>query len=589
MQEPKSVLGKYWQQRIVYEDLVASISREFQVPDFLARLIAMRVNDIFAAQEYLDPRLKVLLPDPFHLKDMDKAVNRLIYAIENNEKICVFADYDVDGATSSALIKNVLREIGVNCDIYVPDRIAEGYGPTPEAMYKIRNTGVKLLITVDCGSLAFEALECANEAGLDTIVIDHHISMDSLPKAVAVVNPNRLDESSAYKYLAAVGVSFLFMVGLISSLRKNSFFNANKPEPNLMNQLDLVALGTVCDVMHLKGLNRAFVAQGIKIAKQRLNIGYKALCDIAQLDEAINCYHLGFILGPRINAGGRVGKSSLGASLLSTTSLLEAEKIAAELDIHNNDRKVMELNIIAEAEEIALTQADDAMLFIAKEGWHPGVIGIVAGRLKERYNKPVAVIAINDGIGKASCRSVAGVNFGSALIEAKLHGLLIAGGGHSMAAGFTVEIDKLELLRQFLNAQFAKNLSESVLHLHEHYDYTLTTSAVNFDLLDQINRLEPFGVGNPSPVFRFEKMFVLKADIVGEKHIRTLLAPSYDAYGSKPLPSIAFNSVGTAISDVLMSQKPLDFSVFGALKVNKWQNNETIQLDIKDIMLHCPL
>ena len=586
MQNSKSLLGKYWQQRQVNEDFAKQIGFELQLNDLLARIISTRVNDIFAAKNYIAPKIKNLLPSPFHLNDMDKAVSRLIDAILNHEKICIFADYDVDGATSSALIKNVLQEINVKSDIYVPDRIVEGYGPTPGSMKKISQQGAKLLITVDCGSVAFEALENAYDAGLDTIVIDHHISLDRLPKAVAVVNPNRLDETSKYKNLAAVGVSFLFMIGVISKLRELNFFKKHDIiEPNLIKQLDIVALGTVCDVMQLTDLNRALVAQGIKIAQQRTNIGYRALCDIAGLEEPINCYHLGFILGPRINAGGRVGKSYLGANLLSTKSEVEAKKFAAELDIHNNDRKAIELSVIESAKEHAKQQADLPMLFISQEGWHPGVIGIVAGRLKEIYNKPVAVIALNGEIGKASCRSIKGVDFGTALIEANNQGLLIAGGGHAMAAGFTVERSKLVQLQQFLNNQFAKALVNSQEHLLEHFDCYLTSKAANIDLINEIARLEPFGHGNPSPVFKFEKMYVLKADIVGEKHIRTLLAPSYEAHGGTPLASISFGTVGTAIGEVLMSPKPMDISVFGNLKINKWNNRETVQLHIKDVIV----
>ena len=409
----KSVLGKYWFASSYDEAFISEMTRMLGVNDFLSRMISTRVDSLDSAEKYLDPKIKTQLPDPFHLKDMDLAVARLIKAIESKEKICIFADYDVDGATSSALIKNILEQIHINADIYVPDRIAEGYGPSAEAMQRIKDSGASLIITVDCGSVAFEALEYASDLGMDVIVVDHHISMDELPKAVAVINPNRLDETSECKNLAAVGVSFLFLVGLVSKLKEKDYFAKNNfNPPNLIQQLDIVALGTVCDVMQLTGLNRAFVAQGLKVARSRGNLGYKTLCDVSNIQEAINCYHLGFILGPRINAGGRVGKSSLGANLLSTSSTSEAVKIAEELDMHNQERKVIELVMLDEAMEKAIHQENDPMLFISGEGWHPGVIGIIAGRLKEKYNKPTAVIAINDGFGKASCRSVKGVDFG---------------------------------------------------------------------------------------------------------------------------------------------------------------------------------
>ncbi|GAB4162671.1 MAG: single-stranded-DNA-specific exonuclease RecJ [Rickettsiaceae bacterium] len=582
----KSVLGKYWLPRLYDENFVSEISRTLGVSDLLARVISGRAASLAEAAHFLDPKIKTLLPDPFHLKDMDKAIERLYDAICAKEKICIFADYDVDGATSAALLKNVFKEIGVDADIYVPDRIAEGYGPTREAMQKIKEQGASLVITVDCGSVAFEALEHATTVNLDVIVIDHHLSLDSLPKAVAVINPNRLDETSEHKNLAAVGVSFLFAVGLCKFLKEKGFFEQNSlTPPDLMKQLDLVALGTVCDVMQITGLNRAFVAQGLKVAKARANVGYSSLCDIAAIEEALNCYHLGFIIGPRINAGGRVGKSNLGAMLLSTDSIEQAVRIAMELDGYNEERKAIELFMLEEAEQIAKEQAEEPMLFIARHGWHPGVIGIVAGRLKEKYNKPVAVVALNEGVGKASCRSVMGVDFGCKIIEAKQRELLIAGGGHAMAAGFTVAESKIPQLKQFLSKEFSKALRASDVYLHEHYDLDLTTSAANIALMTEINKLEPFGNGNPAPVFKFTGVYVLKADIVGTKHIKILFAPTRESYGSRPISAIAFNAVGTEMESVIMSPKPQSLSVLGRLKINNWQNKETVQLQLQDILI----
>lgn len=582
----KSVLGKYWFATPYDEAFVSELSRTYGVSDFLSRMISGRVSSLDHAGKYLDPKIKSLLPDPFHLKDMDLAVERLIKAISLREKICIFADYDVDGATSSALIKNVLRQIRIDSDIYVPDRIAEGYGPSAKVIQKIKDSGATLIVTVDCGSVAFDALEHASKLGMDVIVIDHHISMDELPKAVAVINPNRLDEISEYKNLAAVGVSFLFLVALISKLKEDDYFSKNNiAPPNLIKQLDIVALGTVCDVMQLTGLNRAFVSQGLKVAKARENVGYKTLCDVANIQEAINCYHLGFIIGPRINAGGRVGKSSLGANLLSTTSTSNAIKMAKELDIYNQERKSIELAMLDEAMEKAKEQKNDSMLFISGEGWHPGVIGIVAGRLKEKYNKPTAVIAVNDGIGRASCRSVRGVDFGCKIIEAKQKELLIAGGGHSMAAGFTVSADKMQELKVFLNSEFRKSLAGSDIHLHEQYALDLTSSAATLELVSEINIMEPFGNGNPAPIFRFSNVYVLKADIIASKHIRIMFAPSRDSHSSKPLAAIAFNVVGTELENVLLSRKAHSLSVFGTLKINSWQDRETVQLQLKDIII----
>jgi single-stranded-DNA-specific exonuclease len=335
--------------------------------------------------------------------------------------------------------------------------------------------------------------------------------------------------------------------------------------------------------MTLTGLNRTLVAQGLKVAKKRANIGYKVLAEVAAINEAVNCYHLGFVLGPRINAGGRVGKSYLGANLLSTTNEEEAFGIAKELERYNQERKAIEFAVMQEAIEIAKSQEDNSSIFVVGSGWHQGVIGIVAGRLKEKYNKPVAVITITDGIAKASCRSIKGVDYGGAILEAKLKGYVAAGGGHEMAAGFTATEDKLEELKQFLSTRFANSMKDSTAHITKYYECDLTTSSVNFDLLDKIQILEPFGNGNVPPTFRFSGVFVLKADLVANNHIRFILAPTKDAYGYKALQGIAFNAVGTPIADALLSAKAKKLDVLGQLKINKWQDSQSIQLQLVDI------
>ena len=582
----KSVLGYNWSASIIDEYFVNELTKYLQISDFLARLLSRRVGSPEEAFHFLNPKIKSMLPDPFHLLDMENGVKRTIEAINNREKICIFADYDVDGATSSALLKNIFKELGIDIDIYVPDRIEEGYGPTSAAMQKLKDRKVDLLITVDCGSVAFEALNHAAEIGMDVIVIDHHISLDQFPKAVAVINPNRIDETSIHKNLAAVGVSFLFSIALCSILRKEGFFEKNGLSfPDLMKQLDLVALGTVCDVMTLTGLNRAFVAQGLKIARNRTNVGYAALCDISELTEAINCYHLGFVIGPRINAGGRIGDSSLGAALLSTRNYQQALEISKELDVHNNNRRAIESVILEEAYMIAESQANNSIIFVSGKGWHPGVIGIVAGRLKEKYNKPVAVIAVNDSIGKGSCRSVKGCDFGKALIEAKSNDLLIAGGGHAMAAGFTICETKMPMLQGFLSERFARIMKDSTSHLEQYYEMDLSPASLDEGLIEDMNLLEPFGNGNPAPVFKISNLFVLKADIVGGKHIKVIFAPIRHSYSSKSISAIAFNAVNTPIAEIILSKKSHNLSVFGNLKLNNWQNNQSLQLQIKDLVV----
>jgi single-stranded-DNA-specific exonuclease len=581
----KSVSGKVWQQRNINEYYVLELKNKLGISDLLARILSSRVPSIEAGHSFLSSKIKHLLPDPFHLLDMDKAVDRTIAALTKKEKIFIFADYDVDGATSSALLKNIFRDLNHDVEIYVPDRIEEGYGPSEYSFHKIKDFGAQLVITVDCGTSSYEALKYAKQIGLDIIVIDHHISTSLPLEPIAIVNPNRIDETSSFTYLAAVGVSFLFAAALLSELKKQSYFHKIQP-PNLLQYLDLVALGTVCDVMPITDLNRAFVSQGLKVMKQRLNIGIKILCDIAGIAEALNCYHLGFILGPRINAGGRVGKSNLGANLLSTTLESEAHILAAQLEKHNNERKVMELVMIEQAIAIAENQNNQHLLFIVGHDWHAGVIGIIAGRLKEKFNKPVAVIALVNGVGKASCRSITGIDFGKKIIEAKNKGLVVAGGGHAMAAGFTVTKDKLAELEDFLNNLFAKDFANSTFDAIEEYEAELTPNSLNMPLLEELNILEPFGNGNPEPIFRISSLFVLKADIIAGKHIRCLLAPSKDSVASKTVQAIAFNATNGPIETALMNKKALNIDAIGSLKINSWQEQKRIQLNIKDLIVN---
>lgn len=586
--EKESALGKIWHKINVNEDLASQIKTHLNISDLLSTLIARNSRNLEEAAGIFQPKIKTLLPDPFHLRDMQKGVDRVIKAILGKEKICIFADYDVDGATSSALLKNIFDELGVDSFIYVPDRITEGYGPNSVSMQYIKNQAVSLVITVDCGSVAFEAIEYANEIGLDVIVIDHHLTIDQMPKAVAIINPNRLDEISEYKNLAAVGVSFLFAVGLCATLKQQNFFLANnKLFPNLMNQLDLVALGTVCDVMPLTGLNRAFVAQGLKVAGRRQNIGYNMLCDIAAIESAPNPYHLGFILGPRINAGGRVGKSSLGARLLSTKNEQEAKLLAIELNQYNEERKAIELMLLDEAKQQAEIQKDNSLIFIIGPKWHPGVIGIIAGRIKEQYNKPVAVIALSEeGIGKASCRSVKGVDFGCEIIDAKQKGLLVSGGGHAMAGGFTVLEKNLPLLQEFFALKFDRLLANYRGHLNAYYDFEIKTDAVNIELLREIEQLEPYGLGYSTPLFKFSNMYVLKADIIGGKHAKIIFAPDKKSYSKNTLSAISFNITDTKLQDIIFSKKPLLLDLIGKLQINKWQNTEKIQLVLEDVIIN---
>ncbi|MBM3541284.1 MAG: single-stranded-DNA-specific exonuclease RecJ, partial [Alphaproteobacteria bacterium] len=437
-----------------------ALAQRLELPEIVGRVMAGRGVTLDTADAYLNPTLRALLPDPSHLRDMDKAAARLAKAVMAGERIAIFGDYDVDGATSAALLHRFLSAVGAPPRLYIPDRMAEGYGPNAAALRRLASEGVAVVVTVDCGIVAFEALEEGAEAGLDVVVVDHHVAEPRLPRAHAVVNPNRLDETSPLKQLAAVGVAFMLAIATNRALRAAGWYGAGRPAPDLLDWLDVVALGTVCDVVPLTGLNRALVTQGLKIMARRANAGLAALADVARLDEAPAAYHAGFVLGPRVNAGGRVGESDLGVRLLTTEDPAEAAALAKRLDAHNRERQALE----ARALDGALAQAmgeTGPLVLVAHGSWHPGVIGIVASRLVERFNRPAAVVALAGAEGKGSARSVPGVDMGAAVIAARQAGHLANGGGHPMAAGFTVSAAKLDALRAFLaeriGAEIARN------------------------------------------------------------------------------------------------------------------------------------
>ncbi|MCD6034415.1 MAG: recJ [Rickettsiales bacterium] len=584
----KPVNGVSWRLRNSDERLVLALSQRLDIPEIVAKVLAGRQVPLETAADFLEPTLKKLLPDPFHLLDMDKAAVRIVEAIQKREHIAVFGDYDVDGATSSALLKRFFQMIGHNITIYIPDRIKEGYGPNIPALLSLRKEGVSLVITVDCGTVSFEPLKAAKDAGLDVIVIDHHLGAPELPEAVAVVNPNRLDETSPHRHMAAVGVSFLLAVAVNARLREAGLTTA----ANLLSLLDLVALGTVCDVMPLTGINRAFVTQGLKILSARQNLGLRALCDIAKLDSAPTAYHLGFVLGPRINAGGRVGKSDLGAILLSTADSDVAFTIAPELDRLNLERKVLEEEVLAQAMEQGEAQdlTGQPLIFAQGKGWHPGVIGIIASRLKERFHKPAIVIAIDEkGIGKASARSVAGVDFGATVGQAKLEGLLLEGGGHAMAAGFSVEASRIPALVNFFATHFAKGVAAYQETRGLECDAILTTHGITPELAALIERAGPFGVGNPTPRFILAGCYLAGAEIVGKDHIRCFLG-SEQRTGNKiasektgSLKAMAFRAVGTPLGDFLLGTKGTSCHVVGQLRLNHWQGRTSAEFTVEDI------
>ncbi len=579
-----SLSGKRWLARPCDERQALALAQGRGLPELVGRVLAARGVTDETCDGFLTPTLKALLPDPSRFRDMDTAAERIAQAIRTGESVAVFGDYDVDGATSAALLRRFFRSVGAELRVYVPDRVKEGYGPNAPALLRLKADGAGLVVTVDCGVSAFAALEAAAAVGLDVVVLDHHAAEPRLPLALALVNPNRLDEDGAYRTLCAAGVTFLTIVAVNRVLRRSGFY-ADREEPQLMDWLDLVALGTVCDVVPLTGLNRALVAQGLKVMARRANPGLAALSDVAGVKEKPDAYHAGFVLGPRVNAGGRVGASDLGARLLSTDDPVEAMELAQILEIHNTERRAIEQVVLDDALERVAAESGRAseLVFVAGEGWHPGVIGIVAARLKERYSRPACVVALEETsggvvIGKASGRSVRGVDLGAAVIAARQEGLLIGGGGHRMAAGFTVAGDKLEALRDFLTARVAEQLAAAPLVPTLELDGALSVGAATTALVETLNTLGPYGTGNAEPRFAIADARVVRADVVGANHVRCILQGN----DGGRLKAIAFRALDSAMGQALLTGRGTPFHLAGILRIDRWNGAETVQLLIDD-------
>ena len=574
----RSVLGRRWVSRGGDDRLGLALAQRLSVPEIVGRMMAARGIDLDSAASFLNPTLRDLLPDPARLQDMDAAAARLVAAIQGGEMIAVFGDYDVDGATSSALLHRFFSTIGVPLRIYIPDRMTEGYGPNLPALLKLRAEGVAIVITVDCGTTAFAPLEAAAKAGLETIVVDHHTAEPSLPMAAAVINPNRLDDTSHCGQLAAVGVTFLLIVALNRALRTAGWYGNGRAEPDLRQWLDLVALGTVCDVVPLTGVNRALVAQGLKVMARRGNPGLAALGDVARLSEMPSAYHAGYILGPRINAGGRVGKSDMGARLLSTDDATLAADLARQLDILNTERRAIEQAVLTDAiGRVEREARDDRFLLVAGEGWHAGVIGIVAARLKERFNRPACVAAIENGVAKGSGRSIPGFDMGAAIIAARQAGLLINGGGHAMAAGFTVAESSIGALREFVAGRVKAMATDGLMPVLT-VDATLAARGASPEIAQIVEQLGPFGSGNPEPRFAIPDMKVVRADVVGENHVRAILSGS----DGQRLKAIAFRSLESSLGQALLGARSAPLHVAGHLRVDNWQGQSGVQLLLDD-------
>ena len=569
-----SVKQKRWSLKNIEERKVNKLVQDLQISDFLARIICARDIDISNVEGFLNPSLKNNLPSPFEIKDMSLAVDRISKAFLMKEKIAIFGDYDVDGATSSAVLYKSFTQFGIVPTIYIPDRQKEGYGPNKKALKNLKAQGTNLVITVDCGITSFDELDYAKEINLDVIVVDHHVPEARLPNAIALVNPNRIDDPTNLGMLAAVGVSFMLIGALKNKLQSLGYLK-EKDSINLSSILDLVALGTICDVVPLIGPNRAFVKHGLKVMSKRQNKGIDALFKISEIEDFPSVFHAGFILGPRINAGGRVGESDLGAKLLTTDDGAYAKDISIHLNTLNEERKKLESNVLDEAIKMAKNYQDSNFLVLHGKNWHPGVIGIVASRIVEQFNKPTIIIAENHCESKGSGRSVSGKDIGSMITAAKQSGILANGGGHPMACGLTINSDRINDLRTFLN-----NFSNRSNNLVKNYliDMAISVSGAIPDLIKELSLIEPFGAGNPEPKFIIKDVNLFNSKIVGEKHVKCSISDSTN----RRLDAIAFRSVGTALGKSLLNN--YHAHVIGRLKISEWNGRENIQMHIEDVI-----
>lgn len=575
-----SLTGRAWRWRRGNMDLGGGGGLESDLIDQLLLARGVPADDL---QRHRTPSLREFLPDPSEFRDMDAAAERLAQAVLTSETVTIYGDYDVDGATSAALLIRLLRMLGHDAGYYIPDRLLEGYGPSGDALVRLAEQGSSLIVTVDCGAMAHEALRMAHEAGVDVIVVDHHKCASELPIAAALVNPNRLDESdigAAHGHLAAVGVAFVLAVATVRRLRGTGYFETRR-EPDLFALLDLVALGTVADVAQLKGLNRAMVAQGLKVMARRDNIGMSALIDASRLKRAPTCSDLGFALGPRINAGGRVGEATLGVRLLTTEDAEEARTIAAQLSALNDERRAIEQAVQEAAEAQLSGQHNRAVIVLAGHGWHPGVIGIVAGRIKEKTGKPTLVIALDaeDGHGKGSGRSIGGVDLGAAIIAARELGMLVAGGGHAMAAGLTIATDQVGPLSNWLDDKLSADVTAASASQSLLLDLALAPGGLAPGLIETLESAGPFGMGWPAPRIAVGPLRMIKADVVGNDHVR-LIVRGNDGASFK---AIAFRAAETEMGQALLhGARDRKFWLVGRAKLDDWGNRPAAELHVED-------
>ncbi len=582
----RSATGRAWRDRLDERGAARALAlaQRHELPELLARILAGRGVEVEDAQSFLDPTVRALMPDPHMLAGMQAAAARLADAVGRAERVAILGDYDVDGATAAATLAHVLRHCGLDPIIHIPDRLFEGYGPNIEAVRMLAERGATLLVTVDCGTTSYEPLAEAKRLGMETIVVDHHLADEALPEAFAVVNPNRQDDLSQLGHLAAVGLVFMTVVALNRELRARGFWTSERPEPDLLGLLDLVALGTVADVVPLKGLNRAFVSKGLIALSRRERPGLTALMDVARLGGPPEPWHLGFLLGPRINAGGRIGRATLGVDLLLHEDPSECARLAGELDRLNRERQAIELATVAQAEAEAMAalgiEEKGAAVVTAAEGWHPGVVGLVAARLKERFGRPAFAIAIEPGgIGTGSGRSIAGVDLGGTVRRAVKEGLLLKGGGHAMAAGITLKRDALGAFRAFLEATLGESVTAARRADALLIDGALTAAAATAETVGALARAGPFGSGNPEPVVALPAHSLVYAEEVGQAHIRARLRAGDGA----TINAIAFRAAGQKLGAALLQNRGRPLHAVGSLALDRWQGEERVQLRLLDV------
>jgi len=581
-----SATGRVWRDRL--DDRGAAralgIAQHHALPELLARILAGRDIETDAVDAFLDPTIKRSMPDPHVLTAMKEAAERIADAAIRSESVAIFGDYDVDGATSAALLARFLRQCGIEPLIHIPDRLFEGYGPNTEAVRALAERGARLLVCVDCGTTSIEPLAQAKALGLDVVVIDHHQADEELPPALAIVNPNRRDDLSGLGYLAAAGLTFMTIVAVNRALRRRGFWNADRPEPDLLAYLDDVALGTVADVVPLIGLNRALVAKGLIALRRRERAGHVSLMDVARLSAPPEAWHLGFLLGPRINAGGRIGRADLGVRLLLEEDPIEAAKIAAELDRLNRERQTIEQETLAQAEAEANAalgiEEKGAVVVTAAESWHPGIVGLVAARLKEKFSRPAFAIALEPGgIGTGSGRSIVGVDIGRAVRRAVTEGLLVKGGGHAMAAGVTLRKSALAQLRAFLEDALSADVEQARRANGLLIDGAISAAAADADLVAMIGRAGPFGSGNPEPIIALPAHTMTYAEEVGQAHVRVRLKSADGA----AVTAIAFRAAGQRLGIALRNSRGRQVHAAGSLALDRWQGEERVQFKLTDI------